>query len=97
MARIRVWVKPGSARDALDWDPWRERWVVGCRAPAVGGQANRAVAALLAEWLGVPPSSVHWVHAGSSSAKELEAIDLAGAKVEERLRARLRKPAAPPR
>lgn len=90
MVRIPVWVKPGSSEDSLAWDAWRERWVVACRAPPVGGKANRAVAVLIAGWLEVPVSSVRWVRAGSSPAKALWADGVTDAEVGLRLRSHLR-------
>ena len=52
MGRIAIWARPGSSRDYLDWDPWRRRWLVGCRAPALGGAANATILSLMARWLG---------------------------------------------
>ncbi|HEY1198992.1 MAG TPA: DUF167 domain-containing protein [Thermoplasmata archaeon] len=90
MAQIRLWVKAGSTTDALAWDPWRKRWVVSCRAPPTGGEANRAVAALMADWLGLPHSSVDWVRAGSSRSKVLSADGITDAEADRRLRFRWR-------
>jgi uncharacterized protein YggU (UPF0235/DUF167 family) len=72
MARIALWVRAKSDSDSLEWDPWRKRWVVSCREPAVEGRANRAVADLVGGWLERPASSVRWVRAGKSPAKLLE-------------------------
>jgi len=90
MAKIPLWVKPRSSIDALAWDPWRRRWVVSCRAPPTGGKANRAVALLLAEWLGLPSSSVAWVQVGSSHSKVLSADGITDSEADRRLRSRLR-------
>jgi uncharacterized protein YggU (UPF0235/DUF167 family) len=87
MARIQLWVRPGSVRDGLLWDPWRERWVVSCRAPATGGKANREVASLVAGWLDLPSGAVHWERAGSSRAKVLVAEGIHDADADRRLRA----------
>ena len=89
MAQIPLWVKAGSSADALAWDPWRRRWVVSCRAPPTGGKANRAMATLMADWLGLPISSIGWVQAGSSRSKVLSADGITDAEAERRLRARL--------
>jgi uncharacterized protein YggU (UPF0235/DUF167 family) len=90
MARIPLWVKAGSSTDALAWDPWRRCWVVSCRAPPRGGNANRAVALLMADWLGLPSSSVAWVHSGSSRSKVLSADGITDAEADRRLRSRSR-------
>ncbi|MGP8110071.1 MAG: DUF167 domain-containing protein [Thermoplasmata archaeon] len=87
LAHISVCVRAGSTADTVAWDEWRKRWVVSCRAPAVGGQANRAVAALVADWLGLPHSSVHWIRAGTSRAKLLGADGIHDAEAANRLRA----------
>jgi uncharacterized protein YggU (UPF0235/DUF167 family) len=85
MSQISIWVKPGSSRDAIGWDPWRKRWVVTCRAPPSEGAANRVVALLVAGWLGVPPASVRWVKAGSSHAKVLSVDGVSAEEVRRRL------------
>ncbi len=90
MALIPLWVKAGSSADALAWDPWRRRWAVSCRAPPKGGKANRAVALLMADWLGLPSSSVAWVQASSSRSKVLSADGITDEEAERRLRARAR-------
>ncbi len=94
MARISLWVKPASAKDGIDWDPWRKRWVVSCRAAPTGGEANRAVAFLIADWLGRPHSAVHWVHAGTSRAKVLQVDDVTDRDATTLLQARARSPSA---
>lgn len=86
MARIRLWVKAGSATNALAWDEWRSCWTVSCRAQPTGGEANRAVAEMMAEWLGLPRSSVAWVQAGSSRSKLLSAEGITDAEADRRLR-----------
>jgi len=87
LAHISVWVRAGSTADTVAWDGWRKRWVVSCRAPAVGGRANRAVAVLVADWLGLPHSSVRWIRAGTSPAKLLGADGILDAEAADRLRA----------
>ncbi len=89
MARLLLWVRPGGRSDALDWDRWRGRWVVTCRAPPSEGAANRAVAELLAGWLGVPRDAVRWERAGSSRAKVLVIDGMTEAEAERRLRSAL--------
>jgi len=87
MAQVPLWVKPGSSRDAISWDPWRKRWVVACRAPPSEGAANRAVALLVAGWLDVPAASVRWSKAGSSHAKMILVDGLSDEDVRRRLAA----------
>ncbi|MFI5419021.1 MAG: DUF167 domain-containing protein [Candidatus Lutacidiplasmatales archaeon] len=89
MARIALWVKPGSRVESLEWDPWRSRWVVCCREPPTGGKANRAVAEMMAGWLNLPGSSVRWAKSGSSRAKILAAEGISDDEAARRLRARL--------
>jgi len=89
MAQIRLWVKPDSGADALEWDPWRKRWAVSCRAPPVGGKANIAVTELMADWLGVPRAAVRWTRAGSSRSKVLSVEGMTDTEAERRLRSRL--------
>jgi uncharacterized protein YggU (UPF0235/DUF167 family) len=86
VARLPLWVSAGSSRDALEWDPWRKRWVVFCRVPATGGGANRAVAALVADWLGLPHLAVRWLVAGTSRAKVLRVDGITDVEAERRLR-----------
>jgi uncharacterized protein YggU (UPF0235/DUF167 family) len=85
-ARIRIWAKPGSRRVEVLWDPWRERWTVAVPQPAIRGEANRAVLAVLAERLGVPTSDIRWVRAGTAAAKEAQVDGLTAAEVDRRLR-----------
>jgi uncharacterized protein YggU (UPF0235/DUF167 family) len=87
VARLAIWVKPGARTDALTWDPWRDRWVVSCRDPAVGGAANRAVLALFARWLDLSPSAVRWDRSGRSRAKTLEVLVLSDSELQRRLQA----------
>jgi len=89
MTQIPVWVKPGSTTDAIDWDPWRRRWVVSCRARPTGGRANRAVAILVADWLALPHTAVQWTRAGSSHAKMLAAIGITEVEAARRLRSHI--------
>jgi len=91
MTRVPLWVKPGSSTDAIDWDPWRKRWVVSCRAPPTGGRANRAVAILVADWLELPHTAVRWEKAGSSHRKVLSAIGITDTEAARRLRSHIAK------
>ena len=84
--RLPVWARPGSDRDSLGWDPWRSRWVVHCRAPALAGAANEAIRTLVAGWLGLAPVSVRWARSGRSPAKWLEVDGLSEPEVDARLR-----------
>jgi len=92
MAQVHLWVRAGSTADSLAWDPWRRCWVVSCRAPPVGGKANQAVAGLVAEWLGLPRSSVHWTQAGSSRSKLLSVDGISDQEADRRLHSSKRVP-----
>ncbi len=85
MARIPLTAHPGSAGESVEWDPWRKRWSVHVREPAVGGRANRAILRTLADRLGVVPSAVRWIRAGSGSIKLAEVDGLSDAEVAARL------------
>ncbi|MGP8078810.1 MAG: DUF167 domain-containing protein [Thermoplasmata archaeon] len=85
MARLSIRVRAGASRDELSWDPWRACWVVSCREPALGGRANRAVAGLMAGWLGSSPGGVRWERAGASRDKVLVADGLSEVEATERL------------
>lgn len=86
MARLALWVRAGRKENSLQWDDWRKRWVVSCRAEPTGGEANRAVASQLADWLDLPRSAVRWLSAGTSPAKVLSADGITNAEAERRLR-----------
>ena len=88
-ARLRIWAKPGSRRNSIRWDPWRERWTVAVTAPAVRGAANTAILLTLAERLGVEPTSLRWIHSGTGAAKEVEVVGLS---IEEAARRLVRAP-----
>jgi uncharacterized protein YggU (UPF0235/DUF167 family) len=88
LARILIWVRPGASSDGVAWDPWRQRWVVSCRAAPVRGAANRAVLSLVEGWLGGTPVRVRWTRAGASRGKVMEVDGLDQAEVDRRLRAR---------
>ncbi len=85
MVRVAIAARPGSARDEIRWDPWRKRWSVSCRAPAIAGSANAALLWLLSGWLGVPPTSIRWVVATRSRSKLLEVDRLDEEEVATRL------------
>jgi uncharacterized protein YggU (UPF0235/DUF167 family) len=89
VARIRLWVKANRTTDSIDWDPWRKGWAVTCRASPVRGEANRAVAELMAHWLGVAPSEIRWARAGSSRSKTLVAGGITDEEADRRLRSLL--------
>jgi len=86
MARVALWVKAGRGRNSLEWDDWRKRWVVSCRAAPTHGEANRAVALQVADWLGVPHSAVRWLSAGASPAKVLWVEGITDPEAARRLR-----------
>ncbi len=87
MGEIAVWARPNSVRTRLEWDRWRRRWVVHCRAAAREGAANEEIRRSLAGWLGVPPSGLAWRTGGRSRAKQLLVEGLSDEEVDARLRA----------
>ena len=71
--RVSVHVQPGARRSAIvGWadDVLRVR----VAAPPVGGRANDALIALLAEALGVPKSSVH-IQRGAAGRRKLVRVE----------------------
>lgn len=85
MARIEILARPGSSADGLDWDPWRKRWAVSCRAPPERGRANGAIRVLVAGWLDLPLEQVRWVAAGRSRFKIVEVATLSDSEIHHRL------------
>lgn len=81
-----MWARPGSSRDRLEWDRWRGRWTVCCRAPAIGGAANRAIVRMLAGQLGVPPEAVQVLAGEGARAKRIEVAGLDDSEIARRLR-----------
>ncbi|MBI2528103.1 MAG: DUF167 domain-containing protein [Candidatus Rokubacteria bacterium] len=65
---LHVRVRPGASRnEVVGWEG--EALRVRVTAPPEGGRANRAVTALLATALDVPPASVELVRGGSARDK----------------------------
>ncbi len=85
MGEIGIWARPGGSEDRIRWDPWRRRWVVSCRAPAVEGEANAAIRRLVAGWLDLPEARLTWAHAGRSASKRLRVEGLDDAEIGRRL------------
>lgn len=85
MGRIGIWARPGSREDRIAWDPWRDRWVVHCRAPAQDGKANEAILRMIADRLDIPAGSVRLVSGSRSSSKRIEVEGLADSEVARRL------------
>ncbi|HZT50184.1 MAG TPA: DUF167 family protein, partial [Hyphomicrobiaceae bacterium] len=72
--RLMVRATPKSARDCVDGlieTPQGRALAVKVRAVADKGEANRAVAITVAEWLGVAKSSVALAAGGKSRIKTL--------------------------
>lgn len=90
VAHLEVWARPASRVDRLEWDPWRRRWQVHCRALPQGGAANESILRLLARWIDVEPDRLRWIHSGRGRAKLLAV----GGLTEGDLRARLERAAA---
>lgn len=88
---VRVRITPKSSKDAIDGV---EGTVEGpalkarVRAVPAEGAANAALTKLLADWLGVPKSSVTLAHGGKSRVKSVEITGNAE-EIEARLAQRL--------
>ncbi|WP_297155336.1 DUF167 domain-containing protein [Thermogemmatispora sp.] len=83
MLRIAVRVTPGSRREALEWDGSSLRaWV---RAPAREGEANAALIALVARYLGIRRYQVSIVHGATAREKVLALEGLTLEEVQRRL------------
>jgi uncharacterized protein (TIGR00251 family) len=84
-ARLRVRVTPRAGRNAIAG--WRDG-VVGVRvtAPPVEGEANRAVAALLARALGLRPTAVTVVQGRRGRDKVVRIQGMTAPEAEARLR-----------
>jgi uncharacterized protein YggU (UPF0235/DUF167 family) len=85
MTVVEVHARPGSRSDQVAWDPWRRRWTVACRAPAVGGQANEALLGALAFHLGLPRHRLRWKGGLARRDKLLEVDGLTREEIELRL------------
>lgn len=86
-ALVAVRVRPRSARDEILG--WREGVLqVRVTAPPVEGQANGAVAALVAGALGLPPSAVRVVRGEKGREKLVSVAGLGPDEVRARLRGR---------
>lgn len=71
MGRLEVKVVPGASREGVGgWLGGRLK--VRVRQPPEKGRANAAVAALLADLLGVHPSAVRLVSGATTAAKSFE-------------------------
>ena len=81
MGRFAVWARPGSRENRIEWDEWRKRWVVSCREPPAGGNANEAILRLIAERLGIPRTSVRYMAAGRARGKLVEVDDLSDSEI----------------
>jgi uncharacterized protein len=92
--RVRVRVTPRASRDEILG--WREGSVLGVRvaAPPVEGEANRAVAALIARALRLPRSAVTVVRGERGRDKLVQVSGLTLPDVQARLAA-AREPSSP--
>ncbi len=72
--RIRVKAVPGSSRDRLA-GALGDRLKVCVAAPPEGGKANAAIAAMLADALGVPERSIVLRAGGSTPIKVFAVLD----------------------
>ena len=72
--RFEINVKPGQARPCFRRE--ERGWILGVREPARDGLANRGVARVLADYLGVSVSSVSIVRGEGSRIKLIEVSGL---------------------
>jgi uncharacterized protein YggU (UPF0235/DUF167 family) len=91
MATIAVRARPGSRREAIQWDGWRNCWTAACRELPRQGQANDALLELFSRQLAVPVGRLRWVHGTRSREKLLEVEGLS----EDEVARRLRRPGVP--
>ncbi|WP_333590673.1 DUF167 family protein [Brevundimonas sp.] len=88
-ARFHIRLTPGAAHDRIDgWDVDADgRPVLKCRVRAkpIEGQANVALAALLAKALGTPKSAVSILRGDQSRTKAVEVRDLSLDDIRDRL------------
>lgn len=69
---IDVYCEPGSSRPSVGpYDPWRRRFHVKVSAPAVGGRANKELAEVVGDVLGLPASQVTIVRGATTRRKTL--------------------------
>ena len=85
--RIFIEARPGSDRESVAWDPWRDAWVVHVRERAERGRANEAIMAALGRWLSLERSSLRWVRAGRGLRKVAEIDSLEEPEIRRRLQA----------
>jgi uncharacterized protein YggU (UPF0235/DUF167 family) len=85
--RLRLRVSPGAARTELA-GRYGEAWKVRVAATPERGRANDAVLRLLADHLGLTPSSLSLVAGHASRDKVVELHGLDAVEVERRLEAR---------
>lgn len=84
---ITLDVSAGSKKDSFPagYNMWRHAVVCQVAAPAVGGKANRAIIALVAETIGVPKSAVRIVAGAASTIKRIEVRGMAKDQAIQRL------------
>jgi uncharacterized protein (TIGR00251 family) len=83
-SRLRLRVVPGARRDAFV-GRHGEAWKVRVAAPPERGAANRALVALLARTLGLPPASVSVVSGHGARDKIVEVTGIGARELEGRL------------
>ncbi|HEX6479836.1 MAG TPA: DUF167 domain-containing protein [Ktedonobacteraceae bacterium] len=81
--RVGVRVIPRSSKNAVQWEQGTLK--VRLTAPPVGGAANEALIALLAERLGLPERNVSIVQGATSRQKIVEIVGMAREAVEQKL------------
>ena len=77
--RVSLRVQPGASRNAVSGS-YGDAVKIALQAPPVDGRANQALCRLLADWCGIPKSSVELKSGQTGRSKVLE---LAGVTPEE--------------
>lgn len=92
MGRVRVWARPSSRQEGIEWDAWRKRWVISVREPPAGGRANEAIVRVIAEQLNVPRPSVRVITGSQTRGKRVEVDGILDSEIAARLRGRRQPP-----
>ena len=83
--RLRLRVVPGASKNPGIVGRYGTAWKIRVAAPPERGAANRAVLALVASTLGVPPAAVRLVSGQASRDKMVEVAGLGPGEIEARL------------
>ena len=83
--RIAVKIIPRSSKNSIEWERERASLKVRLTAPPVGGLANEALIALLAERFALPKRAITIVRGATSRQKIIEITGMTMEEVEKRL------------